>query len=47
MIGVYEEELRYGGEIVELRELLFKEEIEYNEEGKEVVGEEEVGEVMG
>jgi nondiscriminating glutamyl-tRNA synthetase len=46
LIGLYQEQLQYGAEIVELTELFFKVEIEYNEEAKEVLQEEQVPEVM-
>ena len=38
--------MSYGAEIVELSELFFKDEIEYEEEAKEVLAEEQVPEVM-
>ncbi|GAE26009.1 glutamyl-tRNA synthetase [Halalkalibacter wakoensis JCM 9140] len=46
LIGLYQEQLQYGAEIVELSELFFKEEIEYNEEAKQVLAEEQVPEVL-
>ncbi|MCM2677705.1 glutamate--tRNA ligase [Alkalicoccobacillus plakortidis] len=46
LIGMYQEQLHYGAEIVELTELFFKQEIEYNEEAKAVLNEEQVPEVL-
>ncbi|WP_144473082.1 glutamate--tRNA ligase [Bacillus safensis] len=46
LISLYHEQLSYGAEIVELTELFFKEQIEYNQEAKEVLAEEQVSEVM-
>ncbi|KGA98339.1 glutamyl-tRNA synthase [Alkalihalobacillus alcalophilus ATCC 27647 = CGMCC 1.3604] len=46
LVGLYQEQLHYGAEIVELTELFFKEEIEYNEEAQAVLNEEQVPEVM-
>ncbi|WP_144472320.1 MULTISPECIES: glutamate--tRNA ligase [Bacillus] len=46
VIALYHEQLSYGAEIVELTELFFKEQIEYNQEAKEVLAEEQVPEVM-
>ncbi|WP_100374422.1 glutamate--tRNA ligase [Bacillus sp. FJAT-45037] len=46
LIGLYQEQLQYGAEIVELTELFFKTEIEYNEEAKAVLDEEQVPEVL-
>ncbi|MDQ0209245.1 glutamate--tRNA ligase [Alkalicoccobacillus murimartini] len=46
LIGLYQEQLHYGAEIVELTELFFKQEIEYNEEAKAVLVEEQVPEVL-
>lgn len=46
LISLYHEQLSYGAEIVELTELFFKEQIEYNQEAKEVLAEEQVTEVM-
>jgi nondiscriminating glutamyl-tRNA synthetase len=43
---LYQEQLQYGAEIVELTELFFKEEIEYNEEAQTVLKEEQVPEVL-
>ncbi|WP_227938950.1 glutamate--tRNA ligase [Alkalihalobacillus deserti] len=47
LIGLYQEQLQYGAEIVELTELFFKTEIEYNEEAQTVLDEEQVPEVLG
>ncbi len=46
LIALYQEQMSYGAEIVELSELFFKEEIEYNEEAKEIISEEQVPEVL-
>jgi nondiscriminating glutamyl-tRNA synthetase len=46
LISLYQEKMSYGAEIVELTELFFKTEIEYDEEAKEVIEEEKVPEVM-
>lgn len=46
LIALYHEQLSYGAEIVELTELFFKEQIDYNQEAKEVLAEEQVPEVM-
>ncbi|WP_342491261.1 glutamate--tRNA ligase [Bacillus sp. FSL R5-0422] len=46
LIALYHEQLSYGAEIVELTELFFKEQIEYNQEAKEVLAGEQVPEVM-
>ncbi|MDT8862314.1 glutamate--tRNA ligase [Alkalihalobacillus sp. MEB130] len=46
LIGLYQEQMHYGAEIVELSELFFKEKIEYNEEAQTVLNEEQVPEVL-
>ncbi|MFC0559099.1 glutamate--tRNA ligase [Halalkalibacter alkalisediminis] len=46
LIGLYQEQLQYGAEIVELTELFFKTEIEYNEEAETVLNEEQVPGVL-
>lgn len=46
IILLYQEQLRYGQEIVELTELFFKEQIEYNEAAKAVLEEEQAVEVL-
>lgn len=46
VIALYQEQLAYGAEIVELTDLFFKEEIEYNDEAKEVLAGEQVIEVL-
>ncbi|MFP3420563.1 glutamate--tRNA ligase [Bacillus sp. SIMBA_154] len=46
LISLYHEQLSYGAEIVELTEWFFKEQIEYNQEAREVLAEEQVPEVM-
>lgn len=46
LIGLYHEQMSYGAEIVELSSLFFKDEIEYDEEAKEVLAGETVSQVM-
>ncbi|MEH6948777.1 glutamate--tRNA ligase [Bacillus sp. JJ634] len=46
LIGLYQEQMSYGAEIVDLSQLFFKEELEFEEEAKEVLAEEQVPEVM-
>lgn len=46
LIALYQEQLRYGAEIVELTELFFKDEITYDEEAQKVLNEEQVVEVL-
>ncbi|GAE31464.1 glutamate--tRNA ligase [Alkalihalobacillus hemicellulosilyticus] len=46
LIALYQEQLQYGAEIVELTELFFKKEIEYNEDAQVVLDEEQVPEVL-
>ncbi|HLQ95719.1 MAG TPA: glutamate--tRNA ligase [Pseudogracilibacillus sp.] len=46
IILLYQEQLRYGAEIVELTELFFKEQIAYDEAAKAVLEEEQVVEVL-
>ncbi|WP_010170051.1 glutamate--tRNA ligase [Bacillus coahuilensis] len=46
VISLYQEQMSYGAEIVELSEMFFKNDIEYNEEAKAVLAEEQVPEVM-
>ena len=46
IIALYQEQLRYGAEIVSLTELFFKTEIDYNEAAQEVLQEEQVVEVL-
>ncbi|QTN95863.1 glutamate--tRNA ligase [Bacillus sp. LJBV19] len=46
LISLYHEQLSYGAEIVELTDLFFKDEIEYNQEAKAVLEEEQVPEVL-
>lgn len=46
LIGLYQDQLHYGAEIVELTELFFKPEIEYNGEAQAVLEEEQVPEVL-
>ncbi|NEU32440.1 glutamate--tRNA ligase [bacterium LRH843] len=46
LIGLYQDQLHYGAEIVELTELFFKTDIEYNEDAKAVLAEEQVTEVL-
>ncbi|WP_181351078.1 glutamate--tRNA ligase [Thalassobacillus sp. CUG 92003] len=46
LIGLYHEQLSYGAEIVELTDLFFKQEIEYDEAAMDVLRGEQVPEVM-
>jgi nondiscriminating glutamyl-tRNA synthetase len=46
LVALYQEKMSYGAEIVELSELFFKTEVEYDEEAKAVLAEEQVPEVM-
>ncbi|GAF14823.1 LOW QUALITY PROTEIN: glutamyl-tRNA synthetase [Bacillus sp. JCM 19045] len=46
LIGLYQEQLNYGAEIVELTEQFFKKDVDYTEEAKQVLNEEQVPEVL-
>jgi len=46
LIALYQDQLNYGAEIVQLTELFFKEEISYDEEAKQVLEGEQVPEVL-
>lgn len=46
LIGLYHEQMSYGAEIVELSRMFFTENLEYNDEEKEVLAGEQVPEVM-
>jgi len=46
LIALYQEQMSYGAEIVELSELFFKTDIDYNDEAKAVLAEEQVLEVL-
>ncbi|WP_121664166.1 glutamate--tRNA ligase [Metabacillus litoralis] len=46
LIALYQEQLNFGAEIVDLTELFFKEEISYGEEAKDVLAGEQVPEVL-
>lgn len=46
VIALYQEQLRYGAEIVELTDLFFKTDIHYDEAAQEVLAEEQVVEVL-
>ncbi|QHS23920.1 glutamate--tRNA ligase [Virgibacillus sp. MSP4-1] len=46
LIGLYQEQLSYGAEIVELTELFFRQEIDYDEAGMEILRGEQVPAVM-
>lgn len=46
LVDLYQEQMSYGAEIVELSQLFFKEDIEVEAEGKEVLAEEQVPEVL-
>ncbi|PLR65806.1 glutamate--tRNA ligase [Bacillus sp. UMB0893] len=47
LIGLHQEKISYGAEIVELTELFFKKEITYNREARSVLDEEQVPDVLG
>ncbi|QPC48015.1 glutamate--tRNA ligase [Mangrovibacillus cuniculi] len=46
LIGLYQEQMSFGAEIVELSDLFFKEELAFDAEAEAVVSEEQVPEVM-
>jgi len=46
VIALYQEKMSFGAEIVELSEIFFQSEVEYEEEAKEVLSEEQVPEVL-
>ncbi|GIO28799.1 glutamate--tRNA ligase [Ornithinibacillus bavariensis] len=46
VIGLYREQLRYGEEIVELSEMFFSKTVQYDEEAKAILAEEQVPEVL-
>jgi len=46
LVALYQEQLHFGAEIVELASLFFQDEIEYGEEAKTVLSEEQVGTVL-
>ncbi len=46
LVGLYQEQMQYGAEIVQLSELFFKDEIEYNEEAMNILEEEQVPVVL-
>ncbi|MCD7036555.1 glutamate--tRNA ligase [Metabacillus sp. GX 13764] len=46
LVGLYQEQMSYGAEIVELSEMFFKTEIDYNREARSILDEEQVPEVM-
>lgn len=46
IIALYQEQMSYGAEIVELTDLFFKQDIHYNEEAKDVLAGEQVVEVL-
>lgn len=46
LIALYQEQMSYGAEIVELTEMFFKPDIEYNREALEVLEEEQVPKVL-
>ena len=47
LVELYQEQMSFGAEIVELSELFFKDELVYDEEAKEILGDETVPEVLG
>ena len=46
LVSLYQEQMSFGAEIVSLSEIFFKDDIEFEEEAKEVLSEEQVPEVM-
>lgn len=46
LVGIYQEQMHYAAEIVELTELFFKEHVDYEGEAAEVIGAEHVPQVM-
>jgi nondiscriminating glutamyl-tRNA synthetase len=46
LIALYQEQMSYGAEIVELSTLFFKDDVAYDEEAKTVIAEEQVPEVL-
>ncbi|MED3561260.1 glutamate--tRNA ligase [Bacillus xiapuensis] len=46
LVGLFQEKMSFGAEIVELSELFFKDEAEYEEEAKEILSGEQVPEVL-
>ncbi|PJN91426.1 glutamate--tRNA ligase family protein, partial [Bacillus sp. mrc49] len=46
LVSLYQEQMSFGAEIVELSQLFFKDEVEFEAEAKEVLAEEQVPEVM-
>ncbi|WP_347321532.1 glutamate--tRNA ligase [Rossellomorea sp. RS05] len=46
VVGLYQEQMSFGAEIVELSEMFFKDDLEYDAEAKAVLDEEEVPEVL-
>lgn len=47
LVELYQEQMSFGAEIVELSELFFKDELVYDEDAKEILGDETVPEVLG
>ena len=47
LVELYQEQMSFGAEIVELSELFFKDELVYDVEAKEILGDETVPEVLG
>lgn len=46
LMALYQDKMSYGAEIVELSEVIFKDEMDIEEDGKEVLAEEQVPEVL-
>lgn len=46
LVALYQDQMSFGAEIVELTEMFFKKEIDYSEEAKAVLAEEQVPEVL-
>jgi nondiscriminating glutamyl-tRNA synthetase len=46
LVALYQDQMSYGAEIVELSEVFFKEQLEYDEEAQAILNEEQVPEVL-
>ncbi|WP_078393373.1 glutamate--tRNA ligase [Shouchella patagoniensis] len=46
LIGLYQEQMQYGAEIVKLTEQFFKKDVDYTDDAREVLAEEQVPEVL-
>ncbi len=47
LVGLYQEQLNYGQEILELARLFFEDEVQFEDEGKRILAEENIPVVMG